>query len=292
MNLWRTIRASIYSPEFYRSLPGRKLSFSLKYYYVLGVALAIVFSAVTSFRALPLLAQFLDQAGQTLVAHFPEELAITIQDGEASTNVEEPYVLPLPDTLKTETERNGKQAPANLLVIDTASQASVESWTAHDTFILITKRNIVAGDERGGRVQIEWLSDMPNVVIDRTFVQSLRGDLQAVGKWLSPLVVFGTWFAFLVVWTLTLIYLVFGGVLAWLIARARKMPVSYGAAYRMALHAWTPVALLLTVLTGGFPGTEAPFIPTLLLIVTLIANIRRVSDESSPTADTASEPTV
>ncbi len=291
MNLWHTIRASIYSPEFYRSLPGRKLSFSLKYYYSLGVALAIVFSAVTSFRALPLITQFLDQAGQTLVAHFPEELTITIQDGEASTNMQEPYILPLPDDLKTETERNGKQAPANLLVIDTASQASVESWTAHDTFILITKRNIVAGEERGGRVQIEWLSDMPNVAIDRTFVQSLSGDLQAVGRWLAPLVVFGTWVLFLVLWTLTLAYLLFGGLLAWLIARMRKMPVSYGAAYRMALHAWTPVALLLTVITGGFPGTEIPFIPTILLIVVLVANIRSAPGESSPAGESVGSAT-
>ena len=290
MSLWRTIRASIYSPAFYRSLPGRKLSFSLKYFYSLGVALAIVFAATTSFRALPLITQFLDQAGQTLVVNFPDELAVTIKNGEASTNVAEPYVLPLPDELKTEVEKNGKRAPANLLVINTASQASVESWTAHDTFILITKRNIVAGEEPGGRVQIEWLSDLPDVTIDRTFVQGLSGDLQAVGRWLAPLVVFGTWFLFLVLWTLTLAYLLFGAVLAWLIARVRKMPISYGGAYRMALHAWTPVALLLLVISGGFPGSETPFIPTLLLIVALVANIRPTANGVSPISEGSAPP--
>ncbi|MEY4731134.1 MAG: hypothetical protein RL681_80 [Candidatus Parcubacteria bacterium] len=282
MNLWHTIRASIYSPAFYRSLATQRFSFSLKYFYSLGVALAIVFSATASFRALPLITQFIDRAGQAFVSHFPEELAIKIQNGEASTNVTEPYVLPLPDELKTETEKNGGHALANLLVIDTAAQASVEAWSAHDTYILVTKQNIITGKEPGGRIQIEWLSDFPNVTIDRSFVRGLNEDLQAVGRWIAPLVVFGTWFVFLVLWTFTLAYLLFGGLLAWLIARMRRMPVSYRTAYQMALHAWTPVALLLLVISGGLPGSDAPFIPTLLLIVVLIANIRPAPDESSP----------
>ncbi len=291
MNLWRTIRASIYSPAFYRSLADRQLSFSFKYYYALGVALAIVFAAMTSLRVLPLVTQFLDDAGQALVASFPEELTVKIEGGEASTNVQEPYALPLPAELRTEVERNGAQAPANLFVIDTAAQASVEAWTAHDTYVLITKQNIVAGERPGGRVEIEWLSDVPDVTVDRTFVRNLSDDLHAVGKWLAPLVVFGAWFLFIVFWTFTLLYIFIGGFLAWLIARVRKMPVSYRAAYQMALHAWTPVALLLLVVSGGFPSSEVPFLPTFLLLIVLIANIQPVSGGSSPTGND-SEPAV
>jgi hypothetical protein len=285
MSLWRTIRASIYSPEFYRSLAERRLSFSFKYYYAFGVALAIVFSVTVSLQALPFIAQFIDKAGQELISHFPEELTVTLLDGEVSTNVEEPYILPLPSELRESAERDGTPTPTNLLVIDTAAQASAESWAAYDTFILLTKRNIVVGERPEGRVQIQWLTDVPDVTIDRAFVERTSSDLRAFGKWISPLVVFGSWAIFMVLWTFTLAYLLVGGVLAWLVARVRKVPVSYRAAYQMAMHAWTPVALLLMIADGGIPSSGIPFLPTLLLLIVLIANIRPAPNGLSPVAE-------
>jgi hypothetical protein len=132
MNLLRLVRASIYSPSFYRSLLEKPFSFSFTYYALLSIALAVVFSVSFSYRAIPAAADFLGTVGDELVRQFPDDLELSIRGGTVTVNQQEPYRLVFPENLRNGTDT---RAPANLLVVDTRQPFSLERFREYDTTI-------------------------------------------------------------------------------------------------------------------------------------------------------------
>ena len=99
MSFLQNIGKSIYSPEFYKELLGLPFSFSLKYFYSLAVVLAVALAVIFSFKIIPAAQPFLQSIGPQVLNYYPDELVITIKNGDVSTNVAEPYLLPLPAPL-------------------------------------------------------------------------------------------------------------------------------------------------------------------------------------------------
>jgi len=282
MRLWQLIRASIYSPSFYRSLLAKPFSFSLKYFFLLGIVLAVSFSAFFSFSAIPTLHQLLDSSTGVLVNKFPDDLVIEIAGGEVSINQPVPYRIQFSDELRAQ----DKNLPANFLVVDIDNEFSVQRFDDYSTSILITKHELIwqAAD---GQIGIDSLGHAPNMRIDREFISNVVVQFASLGRWLSPLVVFGSFIIFLALYSFQLIFAVFGACIAYFIGRIRKLAIPFPKAYQIALHALTLGMLIEFTFTNGIFTPAVPYLDTIILVVVLSFNLRwkglGASSEQEPT---------
>jgi hypothetical protein len=123
-------------------------------------------------------------------------------------------------------------------------------------------------------VTMDSLSQLPNVTIDRRFVSDLADNMRTLGGWLAPLIVFGSFLFYIFAYSVNLLYFVPLALFPWVIARARKLPASYGAAYRMTMHANTLPAVVNMILTDGFLVPPVPYVYPVVLLAVLFFNIR------------------
>ena len=63
----KLVKESIYSPNFYRSVLGRPLSFSLKYFYTLVLGFSIVLTFYFSFLLVPRFNAILSSVGPAIL---------------------------------------------------------------------------------------------------------------------------------------------------------------------------------------------------------------------------------
>src|SRR3989344_3778063 len=144
MNIFKLIAKSVYGPDLYLSLKDKKFGFSLAYFFKFILLLSLLVAIVTGIIIGPKINDFIQRFGTRMVEYYPDELEITIKDGKTSTNVNEPYYLPIPDefigALESEAVVYGinQTEIENLLVIDTKQTFSVESFEQYKTLALLT----------------------------------------------------------------------------------------------------------------------------------------------------------
>lgn len=294
MSFWRLIYRSIYSPPFYRELlgspfdatQGKPFKFSLKYFATLALGLAVALTVLFSARIISPVGEFLKKIGPAVVSNFPEGLVVTLKDGSVSVNAEEPYVVSLPQALRDAQERarnedaNEGAPTANLLVIDTREPVSLERFAELNTLLWVAKSNVVFR-EKGG-IRIDSLERFPDFVIDEGMARKLADGIDSLRRFVAPVIVFGSFFVILFLMAFTFVYLLFGAVVVWVAARLRRVPVGYGKAYQLALHAVT-LTLFYDALFFIVPvPARVPFFGTILLFVAALANLR--PDSSAPSS--------
>ncbi len=166
-------------------------------------------------------------------------------------------------------------------MVDTSSTFSLAQFASYTTIFWIGKDSVVSGNR--GAVRVSSLERIQNVVITKPLIQSYTEKAKGLLRWLSPLVIFGLFLLSLFLFSVNLLYFFFGGFLVWLMARWKKIPLSYKKAYQIALHAGT-LGLLLYAL---FMILFFPFVPigfftfmTVMLIIEVWVNF--VREESLP----------
>src|SRR3989338_6098531 len=189
MDFLDKIKNSIYGPEFYRELQSKPLSFSFKYFYTLASILALIGTAQFSFQVIPNLTAFLAGIGPEIVNSYPSELVLTTKDGQASSNVVEPYFIKTPASIRNE---NYKNIPAT------------ESFTRYDTFAVVTKTSLALRKDSGG-IEIYSLREMPDLTIDRASVESFVGKLQPFIKFAWPFFILASFIGFMLSFSADLI---------------------------------------------------------------------------------------
>ncbi len=267
MNFLRRIYQSVYSPEFYRELLARPLSFSFKYYYGLAVLVALVMGVFLTLSMAPAILNFARNILPGSARYYPEELVITIKDGKASANVLQPYAI------KTPAELGIPSSTANLLVIDTEHPFTLEEFYSYKTAALLTKNDLIYID-REGQISITPISRFPNTVINRSLVENWIGKASRFISWLFPLVGVFIFVGYMAYASLLLIYLLIAALLIFLIGRIKKVAFGYKKAYQIGLHAIT-LSFILEALMGFIPrlNPHIPFQFTLLLLVITLINI-------------------
>lgn len=283
------LKNSIYSPEFYRSLKEKKVSFSLKYYYTLALGLSLVLTVYYSFVFVPALSSFLREIGPQIIKNYPDELVVNIKDGKVSVNVTEPYRISFPEELKTIYEKLPAAPPEeNLLVIDTKNQFTPERFEEYHAYVLLTKEMVAYREGKKG-IKIEPLSQFPNVEITKKKVAALADNILSLRKFLAPLLVFGLFVFFILLFSLNLLWLFLGAFLVWAIARVKKVELGYTKAYQIGIHAITLSSLVETFLFVVQPIPKVPFLFTMIMIFVTIVNLRPVFKSQSPEIKTDSE---
>lgn len=221
-NYLQALYLSFYSAPLYRDV-GRRWK-GTGYLYLL-VLLALVW--------IPEMAQFhykfsasIEEEGRAVAYQIP---AITISDGEVSTDVETPYFI-----------RDPKKGQV-WAIIDLTGQYN--SLAGTDAEVLLTKTQMFVRQRRGtvNETRVYDLSAVKSFTLTRDDVSRW---LELAKAWtaivLYPLAVL---FAFVYRILQTLLYALIG----LLIARSLKIELSYGTLVRLAVVALTPVIVLDTL---------------------------------------------
>lgn len=285
-HLWQKIQHRVYRPEFFGAhvFETRK---GLRFYSLLllcFIALKVVFAlpATVHFYQTTFSDAWIEQQS-ILKDVFPDELVVSMEQGKFSTNVSEPYVIPMPDAWRT-----SQDVPENLVVINTKKPIETSDFVQTETMIIISEtsfgfrnpqsneRRIFDFDKRG------W--DEPTSLDKNQFVSLVSYTfniiwwIAVIGCLLLPFIVY------LALWIGYLIYLVFGALIIWGGAKWRGHQITYGDAYVAGMYLF-PIPFLYEFLSSygrGFAG-NIPFAFSILLFVMTLVNFRKVIPEKEKT---------
>lgn len=290
MEFLQNIKKSIYSPTYYQELLAKPFSYSIKYYALLALCLAFLGSVIFSIFIAPEIKSAINTLGEKMVAYYPSDLKVEIKNGKVSTNKPEPYVLPMPaELINSNVKINDARARnfKNLLVIDTVNNFNtVEQFKMHDAAYLLTKDSIISYNTRG--LSIMPLSSDMNFSIDRQKTESFINVIKPYTVLVYPLTFL---IVFIVIWFIFLfkfIYLLFGALLVWLVAKFKKIKMGYQKSYQLGIHLMTLGILIDIIVFGVNSYLKVHFFTfffTILLVVMASLNLKRpvteMQDEKS-----------
>ncbi len=296
MNILQSIRDLVERPGFFTSLEftrGRTIRFYSLLILIFTVA-AVVVSLPGAVRFVSTItSQAWQEETEVVIGLYPEELEVRVENGMVSTNAEEPLAIAFPESWRAE-EYSGM--PENLLVIDTTKRIALEDFATQQTSFILGKNEIGAWDQQKGKFNIYALErtgeKKPLIVTKESytrFVSDASRILQKillVGVFLLPI------FLYAVYWVSSLLYLIFGAGIVWLITKQRGYTLSYPNAYRAGIYL-LPVPLaydVVVILFSDFPQVRIPFLFTVLLVIMTLRNFPpRGSSEPSPSTTTTAE---
>lgn len=277
LKFFRNIGKSIYSPIFYQELEQRSTWLTLRYY--LGVISLVAFLLGLGGTAVfgPMLTQFTSQATPVIQEIYPKDLVITIKSGTAASNIqsEEPYLIKMPKEMQ---EFLGATTTQNLAVINTKENADSNRFLALDAWILVAKDGImvVQGTEDNMTTQLQpYTSDA--VVTHDSYV-AMVNKIASLGDKLPIVLLIVLIVAFFLWGVVRLLYFLVVALLVWLLLKARKLPATYGYAFRLSVHAATlPILLnfILVFVTGNIRTLAMlPFLFTIILLGVVWVNTK------------------
>jgi hypothetical protein len=288
MGFFKTLKSSVYDPAFYRSVRERKTSSAFGYF----ALLMLVASLISSAKPVADIAGFIFQPSEKkdvirneILSLYPDELSIRFENGTVSTNVAEPFAIPLPYTLEKETD-NQQEYPKNLLVIDTTKPISASDFETFDTIAILGRDSIGFHDPEERKTEIQDFGGVSGepFTLDKDRFVSFVGIAERFAKgfgvallFLLPIVVFTAKLAGF------LLYLLFGALVIWIVAKARGVDWEYGDSYKAGLHLMT-LPILYGILSSPpfVPALHIPFLFTAILAISAAINLARLPAPQKP----------
>lgn len=295
MNFFRDIKNSIYNPAYYQTVRQQSFTSSLKYFAKLSVLVACIASIIPIVGILGVLIfkqDTLVQARMGIINAFPQELSIHVQDGKLSTNVDEPYAIPMPRIIR-ELEQTQEQSqdsaqgmpsgsmPENLVVINTKKPIEIGDFETYHTAAIVSSDYVGIYNQDRGKVELQSLGDIREThTLDKPMFEILVNKVWKfvfiLGMVITALLPF---FFFLFFFVGHMVYLVFGALIVWLVLRLMHQRTDYAEAYVLGLHLITLPLLLYALVPFVF------FMP--LLFTLLLAGITYVNFKQQQTVSVA-----
>ncbi len=253
-NWFNTLKLSVTQPKEYRELSER--TFWNGYWYLfllifLGLLIKTVLFSTNVIQSAPKVKAQLPLVKTQMLNAYPKELVVNIKNGEASTNVTEPYVISLQQVIPQLTT----DEKTMLLVIDT--NASVENYPLHKSIFFLTKNSLVypARNNSGtNSYEVFPLSDVKeSITIDKSLYDSIITQvLPFVDK--VPQFMYGFAVAALFLFPIlggfavlhgSLFYLLLMTLVVLIVSKLMKRNFSYKALYKASMYGLT-VPLVIT----------------------------------------------
>lgn len=263
MNFLKTIRNSIYSPQFYSTVLTKSFKSSLGYFLLLILFLTII---RIIFLIKPLLLDVPAQLKgllQEMVDCYPKDLEVKIINGQVSINAEEPYLI------------SSCEGGTYLAVIDTKQTFSPEKFNLYKAAAWVTKDSIVykKSEVETRTYSLAQVKDFKlNQQVLNSFYQKFSPYLKFVGPILLVLSFIGLYLAYV----LRLIHLLLLASLIWLLSRIFKQTLEFGQSYKVGLYAITLglIVDLVVSLTSRYTHFWGfPFMVSILTLVVVTVNL-------------------
>lgn len=284
MRFFRTVKDSVYNPDFYENLPARwSPSSSLKYFARLVFLISCILAIFPIIAGIVLLSNP-DKIGSIrtqIVETFPQELVVNIKNGEVSTNVEEPYFIPQPAGIREELLRQmNRKLPYeanNLLVINTRKPIELTDFQNYRTLAILGKNEVGFYSPDRGRIDVQSLKDfsLPYALDRQSFGSLVDSGWNTLKTILVVLMILSPFLIFLALFIFYLLYLIFGALVVWLAAKISNLRFTYGESYQSGLHLITLPLILSFLLPFIF---QLPFILTLTLFIMALINFKNTRD--------------
>lgn len=269
MSFFKTIKSSVYDPEFYSKIRDKSLSSILKYFFLLILLLAVLNTLILSYElTVKIPGEVKNFIVQTINA-FPSDLEVEIDKGQVTTNTGEPFFIPFPHF---EQDLNSQDLN-NILVIDTKTAFSSTQFNQYKTLFWLTKDSLFYQNREFDTRSID-LSKVDNVKIDRNFIQNL---ITKIYPWLNiigPILIFAVLLGLFIGFSFKLIYFLILAVLIFFLSSIFKWGLNYTTSYKTAIYASTlslfvDFILFNTGLYTGFYGFPFLFTLTSLCVATV-----------------------
>jgi hypothetical protein len=292
---FESLSKSMFSPDFYKNPERFTFSDGLRHL----TKLSLVFAGVAIlFVSISLSVFFFSGRFQEFVSAgidlYPQDLMITIEDGELSLNQPEPYVVAVPQGWEVNggEGNNGIEDVQYFAVIDTKDDPSLRLAQEYATVMLIGKDSFGVLSENG-KFEVYSIPREINVVIDQAWLSEkamwFSKKFMQIGipliLILTPLFVFSGSLVSL------LLYLLFGALIIWFVAFIKKIPFGYGRAYLVGMYLVTAPQIL-SVLAMSLPGVWIPFFRTFLLTVMATLYLKKEENQPSDKGEVSSQETV
>ncbi|MBY0539035.1 DUF1189 domain-containing protein [Patescibacteria group bacterium] len=278
-SFFEELKSSFFGPSFYASTRDKSFGASVGFLFLstllVSTSVVIVGAAFTISSLLSI------QPSSFIEENFPTELSVSIKDGKASTSAQEPYIIPIP-----EDERVKNSTFENYLVIDTRPETTVQALEEYKAVAVVTKESLYINQD-GGEGRVIALSELgEDVTFDKPFLTSaVQGLMTFLWVIVPLLIIFGApLFAFI----MTGFYLfvsIFGAVIPLLIAKLRKIPMTYEGAYKTALYATVPIMFLTSAWLFLGVGAFPPFLDILLFAFLLTLNLKAKKESRRDSLD-------
>lgn len=288
MQFLRIIRSSIYDPVFCTSVRTENLGSALKQYTLFILSVAVLLSIplyIFLGSEVSKIKRTGDIRGKTL-ALYPDELVLTFRDGQLSSNVEEPYSIP------TLPEFSGEVA--NLVVISTREPIALADFERYDTIAILGNDAVWTLDAEKNQIQIQKFDQFSkeDMVINEQKVTEFVDMAMKVGKTvITILFIFLPLIVFVFLWLSYLSYLFLGALVIWVVAKIRKVNLTYGQSYKIGLYLLTLPILYDVLTTGPLSMFHIPFLFTVILAVVAYTNlVPKIKEPIERTIETAKVP--
>jgi|GEM_PF-2718960 len=229
---------SFYNPEFYKDLHKRTFGsavINLIFFGLIAGVTIVIFLLIATFPE-----GTHSNIKQYVADIYPEELVITLQDGEVSTNLNGPYIIPFNDEDLLE-----EAGVSNLLVIDTSEGVVIDDLKRYKTMALLSKDRIIFNstiNREGNEIQVFELAEIDDMTVDEAFVLNLLDRLKFL--YYILLIIIPLFIISFVTAALVASYLIltlFGALATLVVSKIGDLNYSYRDAYVVSLFAMIPV---------------------------------------------------
>ncbi|MBI4137186.1 DUF1189 family protein [Candidatus Roizmanbacteria bacterium] len=280
---FRILFLSFVNPYYYGKIITRPLSFSFQFYVIFQFLFSLVATVYILIRFVLPYQDFIEHLPDHLVRIYPDNLIVSINHGQVSTNVSEPYgipfseVTPLLSKLEKTSTVSAQTNYQNLLTIDT--QAVEEDIQRHSTWALLTWDSFLYWYD--GRIETVPLTTVEHMVITEELVTSISSQLQPVTRHLVLLLSILNFISFFIAGILRLIIVVLISFFLFPLARSILLPISWRNCFQISLHTSLLTQTIVAILSVTGIRYWFPFINIILLLgmgmfVVLVLKIRRV----------------
>lgn len=269
MGFFNSIRSSIYDPGFYAEIKNQSLGKSLKYFFGLISLLTLINVLILSYElGIKVPREIKDFINQT-VNSIPQDLEVTIDNGQVSTNKQEPLFIPFSQF----TSEIREDSLNNLLVIDTKTPFSATQFGQYKTLLWLTKDSLFYQNEELDQRSLN-LSKFDNIAINRNLIEEWVSKINPWLKFAGPVLILVVFAGLYIGFTFNLLYFLFLAVLIFFLSSIFKWGLNYSSSYKVAIYSSTlsfliDLILLNTGIYTGFFGFPLLFTLVSLCIATI-----------------------
>jgi len=281
---FKTIWASFYSSDLYKKAKDEGSRFGIKFIIKLSVFIGLVLGVICLIVFLSFSSGLKKLAVNFVDKSYPNDLVVTVTDGNLTANTTLPVFIPSPVT------KENVKLPKNIVALVPNEKAEASVLSKYDTMSAITSDGVIYLKNVTGLKQIEITTyGKTNQIFTKNFVlENSAKILGIITKFIAIGVIPMLIIIFLMNSFCHMLALFFIALLIYLIMRWRKLDITYKQSYRMGLYALCPL-LVLQILAFPFHFAGILFDIIVVLAVILIATHKWGEVEVSTKENTIEE---
>lgn len=239
MKIYTQIKNSIFNKDYYNNVVlNESFKSSLKYLAKLSLLVALFGIIIFSFF-IPKITKEIKKEVSSFSSNYPEDLVVSVKNGEATINRTEPFVVKMPASF-IESEDYKSLKIDNILTINTAEPFNIEKFREYSTISLLTKKELIVMQTERGDVNILPLSNLGDVEINKTLVLEKEILINKILPWVMAFMLpIGYMLIFIGLFMGTIIINFFYAVIVWALLKIKGIHLSYIKSYQVSIHAVT-----------------------------------------------------